>query len=169
VRVEQPRIAQEVPDQEEIRTLLQLSDAFAASLYPPESNHLVPGDALMAANARFLVARLQARAVGCGALILGSNGEAEIKRMFVIPDGRRRGVGQALLMGLEAAARRDNVQVVRLETGVKNCEALTLYRRNGYRERGPFGDYRPDPLSVFMEKTLVGDYSAGAGARSGLA
>ncbi len=43
---------------------------------------------------------------------------------------------------------------MRLETGIKSDEALGLYRRSGYIERGPFGAYRADPLSIFMEKVL---------------
>jgi putative acetyltransferase len=43
---------------------------------------------------------------------------------------------------------------MRLETGVLQTEALGLYRRLGYQERGPYGDYETDPLSVFMEKRL---------------
>jgi len=46
------------------------------------------------------------------------------------------------------------VPVARLETGVKQPEALALYRKLGYAERGPFGAYGEDPLSVFMEKCL---------------
>ena len=42
--------------------------------------------------------------------------------------------------------------LLRLETGVLQPEALGLYRKLGYRERGPFGAYAADPLSVFMEK-----------------
>jgi putative acetyltransferase len=44
-----------------------------------------------------------------------------------------------------------------LETGVKSDEAIRLYRRLGYMDCGPFADYRPDPLSVFMVKSLGGD------------
>lgn len=43
---------------------------------------------------------------------------------------------------------------MRLETGVASTEALALYRRSGYREREPFGDYALDPRSIFMEKAL---------------
>lgn len=43
---------------------------------------------------------------------------------------------------------------IRLEAGIYQPEALGLYRRLGYVERGPYGDYAPDPLSVFMEKQL---------------
>ena len=47
------------------------------------------------------------------------------------------------------------MHVARLETGIHQPEALGLYRRLGYVERGPFGSYALDPLSVFFEKRLA--------------
>jgi putative acetyltransferase len=91
--------------------------------------------------------------VGCGALVL-NDGWGELKRMFVRPSVRGRGIAQRILALLEAAARERGFAVMRLETGVSQPEALRLYERAGYVRRGPFGDYGPDPLSVFMEKRL---------------
>jgi putative acetyltransferase len=147
-------IASETPNQDDVATLLHKSDEFAKALYPPESNHLVGAGTLAAANVRFFVARQDGVAVGCGALVLGTGGQAEIKRMFVDPTVRGQGVGRAILQALEETGARESVQLIQLETGVSNHDALTLYRRSGYRERGPFGSYAPDPLSVFMEKRL---------------
>ena len=148
-------LAQENPAQREIEHLLRQSDEHAASLYPPESNHLVDSDALAARNVRFFVARWDSRVVGCGAMVINqNNGSAEQKRMFVDPASRGRGVARALLELIEKQARSLGLHQIMLETGVKSVEALALYRRHGYRERGPFGGYGPDPLSVFMEKKL---------------
>ncbi len=55
---------------------------------------------------------------------------------------------------LEDHLRRSGIDLVRLEAGPKQPEALRFYRKLGYTERGPFGTYSADPLSVFMEKTL---------------
>lgn len=147
-------VAPEPSDQEDVRALFALSDAYAASLYPPESNHMVSGDVFATLKARFFVARRQGRAVGCGGVILNADCSGEIKRMFVNPDARGQGVGKALLSAIETAARSEGIRLLRLETGVRNHEALALYRRNGYRDRGPFGSYVADPWSVFMEKTF---------------
>lgn len=148
-------IAEEPPRQAEVESLLQESDAFSMALYPPESNHLIGVEALDRPGVRFFVARLDGRAAGCGGLLLGQAGEAEIKRMIVTAAARGKGIGRAILGAIEDAARREQVQVIRLETGPGNVGALALYRRFGYRERGPFGAYRPDPLSIFMEKPLA--------------
>jgi putative acetyltransferase len=149
-----PSIAQETPHQDEVLSLLRQSDAYSESLYPPESRHMIDVEALAAPAVRFFVARLDGHAVGCGALVLGAADQAELKRMFVDPAARGRGVGRGILQAIEDAARREGVRLIQLETGTLNHEALALYRRFGYRERGPFGSYRPDPLSVFMEKAL---------------
>jgi len=147
-------IGQEHPDQPEIARLLRESDAFAAALYPPETCYMIDTAALARPNVRFFVARLDGAAVGCGAVVLAEDGTAEIKRMFV--DGRARGQGVArrLLDALETAARNAGAAAICLETGTRSDAALALYRRAGYRDRGPFGAYKADAYSVFMEKKL---------------
>ncbi len=143
----------ESPDQPEIHALLAASDAYMASLYPAESNHLLDIGALTRPEVKFLVARLHGHAVGCGAVVQSADW-AELKRMFVSPAARGRNVGRLLLMRLEAIARATGVTRLRLETGIKQPEALGLYRSAGFVEIGPFGAYGPDPLSLFMEKRL---------------
>ncbi len=148
-------IAAEPADQPEVHTLLRQSDAYFASLYPAESNHLIDAAALAEPNVRFLVARRDGIAVGCGALVLGTDGEAELKRMFVAPEARGLKIGTLLLDALEAAGRAEGVRVIRLETGVRQPESLALYRRHAYTERGPFGSYEKDPLSTYFEKWIA--------------
>ena len=150
-------IAVEDPSQPEIIALLRDGEAHSANLYPAESNHHMPLSALRASNVRFLVARdAGGRAVGTGALAL--NGDwAELKAMWVIPEGRGLGVSKSILAALEARARGDGVRTLRLETGVENHVALGLYARAGFIPCDPFGDYRHDPLSVFMGKDLSTD------------
>jgi putative acetyltransferase len=147
-------IAAESADQPEVHALLRQSDAYFAALYPAESNHLIDIATLAQPNVRFLVARRDGRAIGCGALVLGADGEAELKRMFVVPQARGLKLGSRILAALETAARAEGMRVLRLETGVRQPEALALYRSHGYLERGPFGSYQPDPLSTFFEKWI---------------
>jgi putative acetyltransferase len=148
-------VAAEPADQPEVHALLRQSDTYFAGLYPAESNHLIDTAALAEPNVRFLVARRGGIAVGCGALVLGTDGEAELKRMFVAPEARGLKIGTLLLDALEAAARAEGVRVIRLETGVRQPESLGLYRRHGYTERGPFGSYQKDPLSTYFEKWIA--------------
>lgn len=134
--------------------MLRNGEAHSAKLYPAESNHHLPLGALVEADVRFVVARnADGRAVGTGAVLL-HDGWAEIKRMWVEEDARGLGVAQQILNRLEEEARDAGVGVLRLETGVVSHAALALYEKAGFERRGPFGDYRSDPLSVFMEKLL---------------
>lgn len=148
-------VAQESPRQDAIEALLAESDHFSMALYPPESNHLISVDELDRPDVRFVVARLAGEIVGCGSLVLGREGKAELKRMIVTEAARGKGAGRAILRALEDIAEHEGVRVIRLETGTKNLQALSLYRSFGYRERGPFGAYGPDPLSIFMAKKLA--------------
>ncbi|MGB9366590.1 MAG: GNAT family N-acetyltransferase [Xanthobacteraceae bacterium] len=144
----------EPPDQPDVIPLIEALDAQMGALYPLESNHLLDIGALSDPAVTFLVVRDGDEVVGCGAVLRDPRGWGEVKRMYVRPEQRGRGIGQRVLAELEAIARNALLPLLRLETGIHNAEALALYRRNGFVECAPFGDYRPDPLSVFMEKRV---------------
>ena len=134
--------------------MLARLDAYCAALYPAESNHLMDIASLMQGDVLFLVARdVDGAAVGCAALV-NRQEYGEVKRMFV--DERRRGLGtgRKLLEHLVMFARMSGLSVLRLETGIHQPEAIGLYERMGFERRAPFGDYKEDPLSLFMEKRL---------------
>lgn len=147
-------INEESPLRREIGRLIAEADAYATSLYPPESNHLTSAEDLAAEGVRFFVARADGVAVGCAAL-RRDGADGELKRMFVLERARGIGIGRAILQAVEAAARADGITVLRLETGTQNTEALGLYRRFDYVECEPFGGYGADAFSVFMAKPLA--------------
>jgi putative acetyltransferase len=142
------------PDSPGARALIAELDAYQQALYPPESNHLVPIEELRSPNVDFLWARFGPDVVGCGALVDQSGEYGEIKRMYVRPSRRGAGVGHALLAALAARARSRGLRCLRLETGILQPAALRLYESYGFRRRAPFGPYREDPLSLFMEMEL---------------
>jgi len=144
----------ESPFNSDVERLVEELDAYQMTLYPAESNHLLDLDSLAGSGVRFFVARKDGEVVGCGALRLDEAGYGEVKRMFVLPRARGLKVGRQILRSIEDQAQREGLACLRLETGIHQPEALALYRSAGFIERGPFGDYGPDPLSVFMEKTL---------------
>jgi putative acetyltransferase len=143
-------------DPEAARHLIAAADAYMAGLYPAESNHFDGLDALRLPNVLFVGAYRQGVIVGCGAVkTLRDDGEyGEIKRVYVEPQHRGRGISKALMEVLEAHLTGAGIRLARLETGIHQPEAIGLYRRLGYRDRAPFGKYAPDPLSLFMEKIL---------------
>lgn len=136
------------------KALISDLDAYQAALYPAESNHLLPLEALSQPHVHFLLAELDGVAVGCGAVVM-LDGYAEIKRMFVPPVQRGQGIARALLAALEGAAREAGLPCLRLETGIHQPEAIGLYGVAGFENCLPFGDYQADPLSKFMEKALT--------------
>jgi quercetin dioxygenase-like cupin family protein/ribosomal protein S18 acetylase RimI-like enzyme len=87
-----------------------------------------------------LIAREAGTAVGCGALKLHEPGIGEIKRMWVAPTARGRGLGGRLLEALEAEARKSGKSHTRLETNRTLTAAVAMYRAHGYREVDPFND-----------------------------
>lgn len=148
-------IAREPVRQKAVIALLQQLDAYMATLYPAESNHLLDVASLEKPEVSFFVARKDGEIVGCCALVVSGEGTAEIKRMFVSPEARGLAIGRLLMEALEDCARATGLAAICLETGISQPEAIGLYRRFGFVEIPPFGSYRPDPLSLFMEKRLA--------------
>jgi putative acetyltransferase len=106
------------------------------------------------AHARFVIAYVLGRPVGCGAFVLQPEGLAEVKRMFVHPGHRRTGVGRRILHALERRAAAAGAGTIILETGLKQPEALALYESAGYTQTEPFGEYIGNPYSVCFLKKL---------------
>ena len=109
---------------------------------------------LAAPHGTFVVAWSGPDPVGCGALRRADERVGEIKRMYVRPAWRRRGVGRAVLLAVEARARDLGYERLILETGTRQPEAVRLYARAGYAPIAPYGAYRWSPLSRCFARTL---------------
>jgi GNAT superfamily N-acetyltransferase len=92
--------------------------------------------------------------VGCGALRALDAQAVELKRMYVIPPRRGRGLARAILARLEDEARARGFTIARLETGGLQHEAINLYASSGYRRITCFGDYAGVGLSRCFEREL---------------
>lgn len=148
------KINLESPDQEEVIRLINELDDYQKPLYPPESHHGVDMAVLTQPNVIFAVVRDDdGQAIGCGAVYL-TPAYGELKRMYLRPQHRGQGIARVLLEVLETEARARGCTLFTLETGVSQPEALALYARAGYERCEPFGDYSPDPFSVFMRKDV---------------
>jgi putative acetyltransferase len=149
-------ISFETPDQPDVRALVQELDTYLYSLYPAENVYALDIASLLHPSVLFAVARDDAgAALGCGAIVVTRENGAqygELKRMYVRPQARGRGLARRLVDTLEARAAQLGCGKFVLETGPAQAEALLLYGRLGYRPCGPFGDYPEHPLSVFMQK-----------------
>ena len=144
------------PDAAEVQVLLAVSDAYYVNLYPAESNHLESSDDLKKPNVLFVGCRIDGELVASGAakIMQDNDSYAEIKRVFVVDEHRGKGLSSKVMCFLETELRGRGVSLFLLETGVRQPEALGLYRKLGYLERGSFGSYKTDLHSVFMEKRV---------------
>ena len=143
-------------DSDDAQRLIAGLDAGLAEVYPPEQRfgpNLKP-EHLEDGRGTFLVARDGGRAVGCGAIRVLDPMSAEVKRMYVEPEVRGKGVGRAVMTALEAAARRLGVQRLVLETGVHQGAAIALYERAGFTRIDCWGEYTSSPSSICYQKNL---------------
>ncbi|MBX0334901.1 GNAT family N-acetyltransferase [Pontibacter sp. HSC-14F20] len=92
--------------------------------------------------------------LGCGAIKEFESGTMEVKRMYVLPDGRGKGIATKLLAELEDWARELSFDKCILETGLKQPEAIGLYQKNGYQLIPNYGQYAGVENSVCFEKML---------------
>lgn len=93
-------------------------------------------------------------AVGCGAFREKENDSVEIKRMFVHPDYRKKGIASAVLAELERWAKEINYTYTILETGKNQPEAINLYQKQDYTIIANYPPYEKMDNSVCMKKTL---------------
>jgi GNAT superfamily N-acetyltransferase len=112
----------------------------------------------------FLVAEVDGVPAGCGAWRALPSGFAEIKRVYVEPGFRRRGIAQLVVAALEDGAAAAGHPEVVLNSGREQPEALTLYAQLGYRPVPGYGVYACAPGAVFLGKALTAP-GADAGER----
>jgi GNAT superfamily N-acetyltransferase len=103
----------------------------------------------------FVIGRDAGKPVACGGVRLVDAGVGELKRMYVVPSARRRGIARALLDHLEHEARKLGATRLRLETGLHQPEAIALYASAGYSDAEPFGHYAGAPLARHLAKNLA--------------
>lgn len=102
-------------------------------------------------------------AVGCGAVKEYAEGVAEIKRMFVRPENRGRGIAGQILTELETWAKELNYSEFILETGIKQPEAIRLYQKGGYEKIPSYGQYLNVENSVCMKKSISNAFQSANG------
>ena len=131
-----------------------LADMYATS--PAESVHALDVDALKASNIHFFSAWQQDKLAGCVAIKTLDNQMAELKSMRTARAFRGQGVGQALLQFIIDLAKAQGFTSISLETGTQDyfAPARSLYRKFGFTDCGPFGQYKLDPNSHFMTLNL---------------
>lgn len=134
-----------------VSAMIDELDAYQNELYPAESNHLDSRETLSEPTCKFLGAFREGELVGIGSAKMFSE-FGELKRFFVPHNMRGQGVAELMIASLEFWLHQNGIHRSLLETGIHQHAAIRFYQKLGYSQVGPFGNYRPDPLSVFMEK-----------------
>ena len=147
-------IQRERPDTRDASALVEELEGELEPFYPSTSRHGYSIEKLLAEDVAFFVIRQDGAAAGCGGVKLFGTEYGEVKRMYVRPAYRGLGLAWLVLEHLEDYARRHAVQLLRLETGIYQSAAISLYERMGFRRIPPFGAYWDDPLSLFFEKSI---------------
>lgn len=132
--------------------MLRESVAFIQSLYPEEHAHRYKLRELLSDGSRFIIARYDGVAIGCGAYVWHADHQVEIKHMYVSPASRGLGCGRALLREIEVHACHDHVVRIVLETSKKQVEAIRLYASFGYTVCEPYTEHHAE--DIFMMKFL---------------
>ena len=148
-------ITQERPDTPDAISLITELEAHLEHLYPRESRHGFSVDKLLADDVAFFLLRADGTPAGCGGIQLVGSEYGEIKRMYVRPQFRGSGFGKLMLDHLTDYVHYHHINVLRLETGIHQREAIGLYERMGFYRIPPFGPYTDDPLSRCYEKRLT--------------
>lgn len=140
----------------ELAAFLEAHHADMEPTAPAESRHALPFDRLLGPGVRLFAAFDGGRPVATGALAALDEEHEELKSMRTDPAVRGKGLGRGMLDFLLADAAARDIRRVSLETGSMEffIPARALYASAGFVECGPFGGYRPDPLSTFMTLSL---------------
>ena len=93
--------------------------------------------------------------LGCGAIKLFDTTQAEVKRMFVLPEARGQGIATAIINELEKWAGEMDFDKCILETGIRQPEAISLYEKRGYKVIPNYGQYVGVKNSICFEKQLA--------------
>ena len=142
------------PDSGEAMELLaELDTALHEYPYPAESRHAFSVEKLIRESVAFFLGSYDGQLAACGGVKLFAD-YGEVKRMYVRPLFRGKGLGKAILNHLAEHARANGVNTLRLETGIYQVEAIGLYDGWGFQRCGPFGDYKNDPNTIYFEKRI---------------
>lgn len=152
MRIEIAEVAPNASDAVEL--IGELDAHLMAHPYPAQSRHAYSVEKLLRERVVFFVTRYEGQLAGCGGIKMFGSEYGEVKRMFVRPEFRGKGLGKAMLRRLAEYARSNDAKLLRLETGIYEVEAIGLYERFGFQRRAPFGEYFEDPLSVYFEMNI---------------
>jgi putative acetyltransferase len=143
-------------DHPDVLAMLRFHFDTNIAVTPAGSAHVFDVSRLKAQDVFFWSAWIGEVLMGVGALKVMDNNEGEIKSMHTGQKSRRSGVGGNILRHITDEARMKGLTRLYLETGSFDffAPARALYKKHGFKECEPFGDYKSDPNSTFMMKKI---------------
>jgi putative acetyltransferase len=148
------RLERTTSDNEDFRLLISELDKELRSRYE-EKQAIYDQYNIIENNRNVVIAYKDEMPVGCGCFKKFDDRSVEIKRMFVKPEYRGQKIAASILQELENWAIEFNISGTILETGIKQHEAIHLYRKSGYIVVENYGPYKGLPESICMQKNLV--------------
>ncbi len=142
------------PTEPAISSLIEALDEYRKSLYPLQFTLLISPEKLKSPHIVFLAAYEDDQLLGCGGIDFTEPDYAEIRKMYVKPAARGKGIGDLLLNALEQQARQRQYCLICLETGKFQEPAIALYQKHGYQPSKAFGSYQENPYSRYYCKSL---------------
>lgn len=150
------QIRQVLPLDESLAALILKLDEYLLTKYPPEEISKVDFSDPTIQKGYFAVAYLDDTPVGCGGFLpFPEQGFAELRRFFVDPAYRNKGIARQVLTHLEEVAGTRGFRTIRLETGEPQVEAVNFYLKHGYNVIERYGEYADWESSLCMEKQIV--------------
>lgn len=146
------------PENADLRRLITFLDQDLKVRYPHETIYVVDFEDPKVKEMTFVVAYFNGNPVACGGLrpldYMGLTATMELKRFYVDSSYRKMGIAAQMLLFLEVQAVAAGYKEIRLETGIKQPEAIALYVKYGYRPIDLYGPYVGDPDSLCYSKQL---------------
>ena len=151
-----PEIAEEDLDREDVQALIQSHNEFSKANSPLGKCHYFTPEKLKHPDITFYSARVDGELAGCAALLEHPDGLGELKSMHTSDPFRGKGIAKALVRHIILESTRRGYQELALETGSSEGFAPSrhLYSSLGFNRCEPFGDYRENGFSVFMNRQL---------------
>lgn len=145
-------------DPDVVRMVAEVQQVYVEMYGGPDDARVEPGE-FVAPQGLFLVGILDSVAVAIGGWRRLGLDDAEIKRMYVSPSARRRGLSRLMLAEVERTAAEAGVHRLVLNTGPHQTAAIALYEQAGYVPVAPFGHYAEFGAALFFAKPVSADAS----------
>lgn len=142
-------------DQDVINVFADI-DRLISSLYPVATSQALTVEELASPEVYAVGLKNQDGIVACGAIVKQFDGTSygEIRRLYVKPSYRGKGLSRRIMQILLYHAGEEQIPMIKLETGPKQIQSINLYENLGFKRCDPFGEYKQNPNSLFMELAL---------------